>query len=306
MVSTPRRPSRRCSRRPGSCPTRATLVGSCREAAHHGRALGRLGDPRRRDHRHGAVAQPDPEVARRDHAVAPGGCSLRLLRLLALHRPDRDPARQHPARVDVQRAVRGGVAAGACSCSPRSACGSCRKRSGAGPGDGSRSRSSCSPRSSSASPSSGCGRPAGTARPSSPKASASTRPSRASSWPREWLHDHAHDGLILIDDSVNPVLTLIDADLDRVAAPFSGPRWVHVLRHLDRAEWVYVDTGSPQDQVARAVRTDPNFNGNFVLRFTERHRRGLPAAEGGHMKLVTNSERRAARRRAGRARHDHP
>ena len=82
------------------------------------------------------------------------------------------------------------------------------------------------------------------------------------------MADHAGDGMILIDDSVNPVLTVIDADFDRVAAPFSG-------RAVDAdaaatpagAEWVYVDTESPQDQVARAIKRDPTFADDFVLRY---------------------------------------
>ena len=73
--------------------------------------------------------------------------------------------------------------------------------------------------------------------------------------------------MILIDDSVNPVLTVINADFDRVAAPFSGKRWTRTLRDLNRAEWIYVDTQSPQDQVARAIKRDPAFHDNFVLRY---------------------------------------
>ena len=83
----------------------------------------------------------------------------------------------------------------------------------------------------------------------------------------QWMADHAGDGMILIDDSVNPVLTVIDADFDRVAAPFSGRRWTRMLRDPSRAEWVYVDTESPQDQVARAIERDPTFADDFVLRY---------------------------------------
>ena len=83
----------------------------------------------------------------------------------------------------------------------------------------------------------------------------------------QWMADHAGDGMILIDDSVNPVLTVIDADFDRVAAPFSGRRWTRMLRDPSRAEWVYVDTESPQDQVAPAIKRDPTFDDDFVLRY---------------------------------------
>jgi hypothetical protein len=86
----------------------------------------------------------------------------------------------------------------------------------------------------------------------------------------EWMSHHAGEGLIAIDDSVNPNLPVIDADLDRVAAPFSGPRWKHTLEHLADAEWLYVDTANPQDEVAQAIRKDPNFDDEFVLR----HRAG--------------------------------
>jgi 4-amino-4-deoxy-L-arabinose transferase-like glycosyltransferase len=82
----------------------------------------------------------------------------------------------------------------------------------------------------------------------------------------EWMARHAREGRIAIDDSVNPNLPVIDADLDRVAAPFSGPRWTRTLRDLTRAEWLYVDTANPQDQIARAIRRDPDFDDDFVLR----------------------------------------
>ena len=91
--------------------------------------------------------------------------------------------------------------------------------------------------------------------------------SRARTRPARWMEAHAGDGMILIDDSVNPVLTIIAADFDRVAAPFSGKRWTRTLRNPGRAEWVYVDTESPQDQVARVVGRDPSFHDDFVLRF---------------------------------------
>ena len=86
----------------------------------------------------------------------------------------------------------------------------------------------------------------------------------------EWMHDHARHGIIAIDDSINPLLPVIDADLDRVAAPFSGRRWARTLRDLRRAEWLYVDTENPQDAISRAVRRDPTFARDFVLR----HRAG--------------------------------
>ena len=86
----------------------------------------------------------------------------------------------------------------------------------------------------------------------------------------EWMHDHARHGVIAIDDSINPLLPVIDADLDRVAAPFSGPRWTRTLRDLRHAEWLYVDTENPQDAIGRAVRRDPTFARDFVLR----HRAG--------------------------------
>jgi hypothetical protein len=82
----------------------------------------------------------------------------------------------------------------------------------------------------------------------------------------EWMSHHAREGRIAIDDSVNPNLPVIDADLDRVTAPFSGPRWKRTLRDLTLAEWLYVDTANPQDDIARAVRNDPDFADDFVLR----------------------------------------
>ncbi len=86
----------------------------------------------------------------------------------------------------------------------------------------------------------------------------------------EWMNRHSQQGIIAIDDSVNPLLPVINADLDRVSAPFSGPRWTRTLRNLNTAEWLYVDTANPNDQIARAVRADPSFARDFVLR----HRSG--------------------------------
>ena len=83
----------------------------------------------------------------------------------------------------------------------------------------------------------------------------------------EWLHDHAPHGTILIDDSVNPLLPVIDADLDRVIAPFSGPIWDKTLRSPSRADWLYVDTENPDDSVAQALRREPSVLHDFVLRF---------------------------------------
>ena len=83
----------------------------------------------------------------------------------------------------------------------------------------------------------------------------------------EWLHDHARHGTILIDDSVNPLLPVINANLDRVIAPFSGPLWQKTLRKPSRAEWLYVDTENPDDSVAHALRKDPAILHHFVLRF---------------------------------------
>ncbi len=75
----------------------------------------------------------------------------------------------------------------------------------------------------------------------------------------EWMNQHSKDGIIAIDDSVNPLLPVINADLDRVSAPFSGPRWKRTLRDLNRAEWLYVDTANPSDAIAKAVKRDPSF-----------------------------------------------
>jgi hypothetical protein len=84
----------------------------------------------------------------------------------------------------------------------------------------------------------------------------------------EWLGAHARSGNILIDDSINPLLPVVDADLNRVIAPFSGHRWHRALRDPARADWVYVDTANPDDAVARAVRRDPSFHDEFVRRFS--------------------------------------
>lgn len=78
----------------------------------------------------------------------------------------------------------------------------------------------------------------------------------------EFLHDRAvagdpDGGLIMIDDSVTPMLPVIAADLDRVSAPFSGPRWTATLEDPTGAEWLYVDRSGDGDAVAQALDADP-------------------------------------------------
>ena len=81
------------------------------------------------------------------------------------------------------------------------------------------------------------------------------------------MHEHARHGKILIDDSINPLLPVIDASLGRVIAPFSGKSWKRARRDPARAEWVFVDDSNPDDEVARAVRHSPTFQDDFVSRF---------------------------------------
>ena len=93
----------------------------------------------------------------------------------------------------------------------------------------------------------------------------------------QWMSRHAGHGLIAIDDSVNPLLPVIDADLDRVAAPFSGSRWRRVLRDPARAEWLYVDTANPQDAIRRARGTGPPPPPRLRAPSSRRTGRGLAA-----------------------------
>lgn len=90
----------------------------------------------------------------------------------------------------------------------------------------------------------------------------------------EYLHQHAvlddsDGGLIMIDDSVNPMLPVIGADLDRVSAPFSGPRWTRGQRDLTRNEWLFADIAGDGDSVARAIAADPEFDDEFDTVFSE-------------------------------------
>jgi hypothetical protein len=90
----------------------------------------------------------------------------------------------------------------------------------------------------------------------------------------EYLHRHAvvedpDGGLIMIDDSVNPMLPVIGADLDRVSAPFSGPRWTRGQRDLARNEWLFADTAGDGDAVARAIARDPDFDERFDEVFSD-------------------------------------
>jgi hypothetical protein len=85
----------------------------------------------------------------------------------------------------------------------------------------------------------------------------------------EWLESNARTGTVLIDDSVNPLLPVIDADLDRAIAPFSGRRWNRALRDPSRARWIFVDDGNPQDAVRNAIRRDPSVLDDLRLRFED-------------------------------------
>ncbi len=85
----------------------------------------------------------------------------------------------------------------------------------------------------------------------------------------EWLHDHATHGTILIDDSINPLLPVIDAPLSRAIAPFTGRSWTRALQDPARAEWVFVDRANPDDAVRHAVDRSPTFHEDFVRRFRD-------------------------------------
>jgi len=82
-----------------------------------------------------------------------------------------------------------------------------------------------------------------------------------------WMHGNATTGVILIDDSINPLLPVIDADLNRVAAPFSE-RWPEALADPSTVDWVFIDTGNPFDEVGKAVAADRSFDSTFVIAFS--------------------------------------
>jgi hypothetical protein len=104
----------------------------------------------------------------------------------------------------------------------------------------------------------------------------------------QWLHEHAVDegGVILIDDSVNPMLPVIAADLDTVTAPFSGKRWERTLDDLTLADWVFVDTAGEGDAVSAAIDEDAAFHQNFQQVFSDstvqvyHNRRAGPSLDG--------------------------
>ena len=75
----------------------------------------------------------------------------------------------------------------------------------------------------------------------------------------------------MIDDSVNPMLPVIGADLDRVSAPFSGPRWTRGQRDLTRNEWLFADTAGEGegDSVAKAIAADQDFDEQFDRVFVD-------------------------------------
>lgn len=90
----------------------------------------------------------------------------------------------------------------------------------------------------------------------------------------EFLHERAvvgdpAGGLIMVDDSVTPMLPVVGADLDRVSAPFSGRRWTTTLDDPRAAEWLYVDRSGEGDAVARALDGDPVAAASFRTVFRD-------------------------------------
>ena len=135
----------------------------------------------------------------------------------------------------------------------------------------------------------GRGRPApGAAKPGEDKAA-------------QWMADHAGDGMILIDDSGQPGAhghrrRLRPGGL----APFSGRRWTRMFREAGRAEWLYIEAESPQDQVQRAIGRDPTFADDFVLRYRSGSSAVLPAPGCASMREV-NTDSPGARCSATRS-----
>jgi hypothetical protein len=88
------------------------------------------------------------------------------------------------------------------------------------------------------------------------------------------LHDRAvvddpDGGLIMMDDSVTPMLPVVGADLDRVSAPFSGPRWSATLEDPALAEWLYVDRAGEGDAVWQALQRNPGAAAEFLTVFSD-------------------------------------
>lgn len=85
----------------------------------------------------------------------------------------------------------------------------------------------------------------------------------------QYLNTHALDGggIIALDDSINPMLGIVGADLDRVVAPFESRAWNRTLRDLDRAEWIFADATGDGDALARAIADDTDFEDRFDVVF---------------------------------------
>lgn len=88
------------------------------------------------------------------------------------------------------------------------------------------------------------------------------------------LHEQAvigdpDGGLIMMDDSITPMLPVVGADLDRVSAPFSGPRWDSTLEDPALAEWLYVDRSGSGDAVSKALARNPEAAAEFRTVFRD-------------------------------------
>lgn len=77
-----------------------------------------------------------------------------------------------------------------------------------------------------------------------------------------WLNENRDGEVVLIDDSVNPMLPVIGTGLDDVVAPFSRS-WRSTLRDPSTVTFVYVDRDNADDEVGRTIGRDPDFLDGF-------------------------------------------
>lgn len=82
-----------------------------------------------------------------------------------------------------------------------------------------------------------------------------------------WMRSNADTGRIMIDDSINPMLPVLDADLHRVIAPFSTD-WPDAQQDVTIAEWLFVDLQNPDDEVAAAVAAADGFEQQFEVAYS--------------------------------------
>lgn len=70
-----------------------------------------------------------------------------------------------------------------------------------------------------------------------------------------WLHTHARNGYVVLDETVAPIVPLIGLDLHRVIIRSSGRTFRYLLAHPRHITWLLVDPGNRNDIVWNTLKS---------------------------------------------------